>query len=175
MADQDKSSHPPPAATHEGAGAYDREIDMRSILWFGAALVGATAVALLMMWWMSASFKAIDQAKDGPPSPIIEAHLDPIPPGPRLQPVPPRDMDELRAEDHKMLTTYGWVDQAHGVARIPVDRAIAILAEKGLPATPPQQEAAADEAVQPAAAPTAAPHEAAPAPKPKAHKKKEPK
>jgi hypothetical protein len=40
-------------------------------------------------------------------------------------------MDELRARDQEALGTYGWVDPAHGVARIPVDRAIEILAEKG--------------------------------------------
>jgi hypothetical protein len=40
-------------------------------------------------------------------------------------------MDELRARDRDILKTYGWIDQSHGVARIPVDRAIEILAEKG--------------------------------------------
>jgi hypothetical protein len=40
-------------------------------------------------------------------------------------------MDELRMRDRQALTTYGWVDQAHGLAHIPVDRAIDILAEKG--------------------------------------------
>jgi hypothetical protein len=86
-------------------------------------------------------FKAQEQAKDPPPSPLPEARLDRIPPGPRLQSAPPRDMDELRAADQKALTTYGWVDQAGGVAHIPVDRAIAILAARGLPPTPaPKKE-----------------------------------
>jgi hypothetical protein len=114
-------------------GPYDRELDLRTIVGFGVGLFVVTLVVLAVMWWMSTFFKAEEEAEDRPPSPIAEQQLDPIPPGPRLQAVPPRDMDELRAQDKEAMTSYGWVDRAGGVARIPVDRAIAILAEKGLP------------------------------------------
>src|SRR5689334_4592384 len=112
------------------AEVYDRELNLRAILGFCGGVVGITILALLVMWWMSDSFKRQEQAKDSAPSPLAEAQLDPIPPGPRLQPAPPRDMDELRARDREALTTYGWVDKAGGVARIPVDRAIEILADQ---------------------------------------------
>lgn len=165
------------ADNHSGAPAAhsqsldDKELDLRAIVTFGVVLFVGTLVALALMWWLSSAFKSMDEAKDRPPSPIGEARLDPIPPGPRLQPVPPRDMDQLRAGDRKTLSAYGWVDQANGVAHIPVDRAIEILAEKGLPATPPAAAAPAETA---AAEPAPSP---APAPKPlkPAHHKKEPK
>src|SRR5882757_2228221 len=96
---------------HESrSDVYDREIDARTILVFTASLVAVTAVVLLVMWWMSAAFKRQEEASDRAPAPLAEARLDPIPPGPRLQPAPPRDMDELRAKDRETLTTYGWVD-----------------------------------------------------------------
>ncbi len=123
-------------APHE---VYDQEIDTRTIVRFTGGLVLVTVVVLLVMWWMSASFKQQEEATDRAPSPLAEARLDPIPPGPRLQPSPPRDMDELRARDREALTTYGWIDRAGGVARIPVDRAIDILAERGI--VPPPQVA----------------------------------
>jgi hypothetical protein len=41
-------------------------------------------------------------------------------------------MDEMRVQDKDALTTYGWVDQPGGVARIPIDRAMSIVLEKGL-------------------------------------------
>ena len=116
---------------------YDREIDLKTILGFTGGLVVVTLLALAVMWWMSNSFKQQEEANDRAPSPIPEARLDPIPPGPRLQPSPPRDMDELRAKDRDALNTYGWVDPSRGVARIPVERAIEIAAEKGLPAARP--------------------------------------
>jgi hypothetical protein len=118
---------------------YDREIDLKRILGFTGGLVAVTLVVLAVMWWMSTSFKQQEEANDRAPSPLAEARLDPIPPGPRLQPSPPRDMDELRAKDREALTTYGWVDPAEGVARIPVARAIEIVADKGLAAARPAE------------------------------------
>jgi len=108
---------------------YDRELNLRAILGFGGGVMVVTLLALGVMWWMSVSFKHQEEAKDHAPSPIAEAQLDPIPPGPRLQATPPRDMDELRKRDREALTTYGWVDKSGGVARIPVARAIDILAQ----------------------------------------------
>jgi hypothetical protein len=117
----------PPGPTR----TYDTELNFRSIVTFSLGVVVVTVVAAAVMWWMSALFKQQEEAKDRAPSPLPEARLDSIPPGPRLQPSPPRDMDELRAHDREALTTYGWVDRSHGVAHIPIDRAISILAEKG--------------------------------------------
>jgi hypothetical protein len=127
-------------AKHQDDGPveiYDREIDLKTILGFTGALVAVTLIVLAVMWWMSDSFKQQEEANDRAPSPIPEARLDPIPPGPRLQPSPPRDMDELRAKDRQALDTYGWVDPARGVARIPIERAIEMAAEKGLPSARP--------------------------------------
>jgi hypothetical protein len=63
---------------------------------------------------------------------MAEALVDPIPPGPRLQSAPPRDMDELRLQDREALGSYGWIDQPGGVARIPIERAMSIVLEKGI-------------------------------------------
>lgn len=52
--------------------------------------------------------------------------------GPRLQPDPPREKAALQTFENNLLTTYDWVD-ADKVARIPIDRAIDILAAAGLP------------------------------------------
>jgi hypothetical protein len=154
----------------------DRELDLRSIVIFGLTLFFGTLIVVALMWWMSTAFKTLEEAKDRPPSPIGEARLDPIPPGPRLQSVPPRDMDQLRTQDRKALTEYGWVDQANGVAHIPVDRAIAILAEKGLPPTPPGAATAPGGTVPAETTPgEAAPSSAPPKPPKAAHRKKEPK
>jgi len=37
-------------------------------------------------------------------------------------------------QESKQLNTYGWVDSKSGVVRIPVDQAMKLLAERGLPA-----------------------------------------
>jgi hypothetical protein len=63
------------------------------------------------------------------------------PQGPQLQTQPFRDVYRLRLAEEERLTTYGWVDQATGVVRIPVDEAMRILAERGgIPSTPEAAE-----------------------------------
>jgi hypothetical protein len=125
----DEHRHPPDAAKPQG---YDDELDYKAIIRFAVGLAVVTTIIVALMGVMGSSFKKAEEARDPTPSPLAEAHADPIPPGPRLQATPPRDMNELRAQDRETLTTYGWVDQAGGVARIPVDRAMSILVEKGL-------------------------------------------
>lgn len=39
----------------------------------------------------------------------------------------------LRPGEDKVLHSYGWVDEKKGIARIPIDRAIDIIAQQGLP------------------------------------------
>jgi len=114
----------------ETGKAYDSELDLRSIVGFTVGVLVVTLFAVAVMWWMSTSFKRQEEATDRAPSPIPEARLDSILPGPRLQSTSPRDMDELRARDREVLTTYGWVDPSQGVARIPVDRAIQLMLER---------------------------------------------
>ena len=65
-------------------------------------------------------------------------------PQPRLQQTPPIDLMGVMREERARITSYGWVDKKAGVARIPVDRAMEILAQKGLPkvAAPPPTEGA---------------------------------
>ena len=40
----------------------------------------------------------------------------------------------MRAAEDQILNGYRWVDQAKGQVRIPIDRAIDMLAQRGLPA-----------------------------------------
>jgi hypothetical protein len=66
-----------------------------------------------------------------------------LPPEPRLQGVPGHDVDPQQDHRDKVRTDneanekYGWIDQNAGIAQIPVKEAMKIIAQKGLPATPP--------------------------------------
>ena len=53
--------------------------------------------------------------------------------GPKLQRNTTDDMAKFRDHERDMLNSYGWVDPKAGVARIPIDRALEIMAERGLP------------------------------------------
>jgi hypothetical protein len=54
-------------------------------------------------------------------------------PSPKNQVAPRADLVQLRERERAVLTSYDWVDKKAGIARIPIDRAISILVERGLP------------------------------------------
>jgi hypothetical protein len=56
----------------------------------------------------------------------------PQPPSPRLQ----TDPAALRQAESARLSGYGWVERAEGLVRIPISRALALTAERGLPGWP---------------------------------------
>jgi hypothetical protein len=70
------------------------------------------------------------------------------PQGPRLQTQPFKDIYVLRQGEREKLTTYGWVDQASGVVRIPVDDAMRMLSERGAIHSTTQAPAELNQVVQ---------------------------
>jgi hypothetical protein len=56
------------------------------------------------------------------------------PPLPNLQKQPFKDIYMLRQGETEKLTSYGWVDKDGGIARLPIDRAMELMLERGFPA-----------------------------------------
>lgn len=69
-------------------------------------------------------------------------------PTPRLQDDDVRDMAELHASEDKYLKGYAWTDQANGRVRIPIDRAMELLVERGLPTRAAQPAGATQQSAQ---------------------------
>ena len=65
-----------------------------------------------------------------------------MPPEPRLQGVPGHtsdaqlDLRDKREADQEANEKYDWIDKQAGIARIPVEEAMKIIVERGLPAVP---------------------------------------
>ena len=65
------------------------------------------------------------------------APVRPLPPSPRVQPDPAADIAAERAAQRARLDSYQWMDKAHTVARIPIGRAMELVAAgKGFPLSP---------------------------------------
>lgn len=56
-----------------------------------------------------------------------------VAPAPRLQSDPARELAEMRAQEDAILHSYGWVDRPAGVVRIPIEKAIQLTLDRGLP------------------------------------------
>lgn len=56
-----------------------------------------------------------------------------LPPLPRLQAFPAKDLVEFQHQQLSKAETYGWADKQGGVARVPVDKAMDMILKNGLP------------------------------------------
>jgi hypothetical protein len=121
----------PKDAHREG---YERsDADVRSLLKFGLTLFVILIAVLISMKWMFFYFAKSQQL--GPPaSPFENARV--LPPQPRLQVQPRVELQAYCEDQLEQLNTYGWVDPHNEVVRIPVDRAMDLLVQRGLPARP---------------------------------------
>jgi hypothetical protein len=96
--------------------------------------IGLALVILLSLYAMArlADYFGEHQAQLGPqPSPLVRTRQ--VPPLPQLQVNPGTDLNEFRAAEEARLDGYGWVDRQNGIIRIPIDRAMDLVAQRGLP------------------------------------------
>jgi hypothetical protein len=68
-----------------------------------------------------------------------------IPPAPRLEAHPARDLATLRAQEQARLESWGWTDDTRRFAHIPIERAMAIYVREH-----PSADSASDAAAAPA-------------------------
>ena len=61
-----------------------------------------------------------------------------------LEVKPGEDLKTVRAQEDAILKSYAWADPDKGIVRIPIDRAIEIVAARGLPARAAKSVAATD-------------------------------
>ena len=78
--------------------------------------------------------KLADVASSQLEFPLAAGQENRLPPEPRLQTNPRQDMKDLREEEDARLRSYGWVDRNAGVVRIPLDEAMKLTLQRGLPA-----------------------------------------
>lgn len=64
--------------------------------------------------------------------PVRSDQIAAIPP-PQLQIDPAGDLATFRAAERQRLSSYGWVDRSRGVVRIPLEHALSLTLERGLP------------------------------------------
>ena len=125
------------------AVARNRDVRFRAVLLFGFWLFAGAAVIHLAMWGLFRGLERQEERRDTVLSEKIAASLKRTPPEPRLEPDPLAPGRRMRAEENAMLATYGWVDRDRGLVRLPIDRAMELLVERGLPPSKPMPAPAA--------------------------------
>lgn len=113
-------------------------VPLKGLLWFVAGFI-ATAVVIHSSligyaWLLGAHDKGFGRVHPIRPNQI------PSYPAPALQVNPQVDLQTYRTRADRDLNSYGWIDQAHGVAKVPIDRAMDLLLARGLPVRPAVQD-----------------------------------
>jgi len=106
---------------------------------FGLSMSALIVIFLFGLWGMFEYLKNREAELSLPQSPSAMVNAQKLPPEPRLQSHPAMDMRNLRSEQEKLLHQYAWIDPDKGIVRIPVERAMDIIAQRGLPATPAEK------------------------------------
>ena len=134
MSNHDRPQHEP--------AEFDSEIHVQAIFGSVVGLALLVAFSFAAMFTFSKVLKSRSIARDPAPLPVAEANQPRPRPRAALQADPTADMAKFAKEEEAALTSYAWVDRAGGVAQIPVERALEIVAESGLPIPPPLPDAA---------------------------------
>ncbi len=110
----------------------ERDVNIPAILWALGGIAVTVGVVCLIVWGMFTMFESRQSAFDIPASPVADTAA--VPPQPRLQAQPSIDMAVFRAHTDSVINHYGWVDRPAGIARMPIDSAISIVARQGVDA-----------------------------------------
>jgi hypothetical protein len=112
-------------------GDFDREINVRRILWTGVWLTVIVLVTNVVIWGFMRGVRALGDHEEVELTPMQRIPQAP-PPEPRLQVDPTKDMVDMRVQENQLVGHAAWVDRPGGTLRVPVDVAIDAIVQRGV-------------------------------------------
>ena len=131
-----------------------RDFGSGGVLYFLASRAAAGVIIYFIVngifWYLNKRY----EAEQPPVSPLVtnpthdtrrippqfgndyEKYLKESFPAPQLEVDERTQLNDVRLREEDTLSTYGWVDQKSGTVRIPIDRAMDLMVERGLPVRP---------------------------------------
>jgi hypothetical protein len=109
------------------------DVNARGVTEFGVSMALLIVILLFGLWGVFEYLKNREAEVGLPLSPSAVVNAQKQPPEPRLQRHATQDMRSWRDTEERTLHEYAWLDPDKGVVRIPVDRAMDLIAQRGLP------------------------------------------
>jgi hypothetical protein len=156
-------SNPTHPANSSGNGGYERrDIGSAGVLYFLAGLAVAGFLVYFIVMGLYSYLEKRSEAEQVPVNPLVtnapadtrklsvdyKDYLKQNFPSPQLEIDERNQLDKIRTDEAQTLATYDYIDQKAGTVRIPIDRAMDLIAQRGLPvraqagaAAPPAQPA----------------------------------
>lgn len=127
--DHKKLSDDPIVRGHETS-----DVDPKSVFVSGLVIsIGLTVVGMLIAWGAYIAFKSQATVPGGSPRTFVVPDEGKLPPAPRLQADPHVSLVPFIQNQDSVLASFGWVNKDSGIAKIPIERAMKIVVQQGLP------------------------------------------
>lgn len=126
-----------------GKGGYERtDAAAGATFRAGLAILAIMVVTAVLVVPMYRLLARSETAKQPPPAEVVKTEVsEPAQSFPRLVESEPRVLAEFRKTEDALLSSYGWVEKDKGLVRIPIDEAMRLVAERGLPRFPAEPHA----------------------------------
>ena len=134
--------HTTEASAALAAGHETTDINVKGLFLFAAGLLLTLFIFLAGLVVLFKTTDLLDRFLDqrraqGEPGSNSLVRVEPDYQGPLLQIRPEQDLHQMQQANATDLRGYGWLDRSKGTVRIPVDRALELVAERGLPPVSP--------------------------------------
>ena len=119
---------------HEPDGYEKTDARAGATIRAGLYMLGAMFLTALLLVPLYRLLARSETATQPAPAEVVKTEMsEPVLSFPRLLESEPRVLAEFRVQEDALLRSYGWVEKDQGVVRIPIDEAMKIVAEGGLP------------------------------------------
>lgn len=134
--------------TPDSHGSFEhQDLQVSGILYFLLTLIVATVLVALFMVGIYKFLDKRERANQPAVSPLVEnaskpelntraeyeQYAEKAFPNPRLETDERNQLNQIRTREDDLLESYGWVDEQAGTVRIPIERAMDLLVQRGLP------------------------------------------
>ncbi len=169
---QPTPNQPTPNQHMTSQDGYEHEdLTSRGPFYFMAGLALLGLVIYLIAFGIYRFLDRYDLAHQPPLSPMATPEADTRTvthqetqtfPQPRLEENERTELRSFIEDQDRKLATYGWVDKDKGILRIPIDRAMELIVQRGLPVLPKGASSAPSSATKTSATKTSAAQTSAP-------------
>src|SRR5438477_313232 len=131
------------------SGFERQDLGSRTVYGFLLSLAVIGVLVYFSVWGIFIVLDKYFSKHEAPPSPMMveqkattptravpEGYVEKVFPEPRLETNERTEINDFRLGEEQTLNSYGWVDQNAGVVRIPITKAMELIAQRGLPTRP---------------------------------------
>jgi hypothetical protein len=131
-----------------GHGSYERQdLQPSGIIYFLVALAVVTLLCIFALRGLYSYLENRETASQPAVNPLVtnvpkdtlhipRGYPQTVFPSPKLEEDERGQLNQIRTDEERELNSYGWTDEKAGVVHIPIERAMDLIAERGLPVRP---------------------------------------